>query len=350
MKVRSSRVRLADVAQLAGVSTTTASRALNGRGEFTSDTRAAVIRAADRLGFRPSPFAQSLRANRSNTVGLIVPHLAHPFYASIAQGAQSSLGEAGYRLILANSGEASASVTEAIETLLGHWVDGIMICTTPFTAASFAELLHDTPCIFIDETIAGVGAGSVTLENRRGLELLVDHLAEHGHERIAFLGGPSDQTDGRERREGFVNAMAARALRVTAASIWECEWNLRSGVEKTLALLDAETRPTAVIAASAELALGAIAAARSRGLQLPKDLAVASFDDPYFSTLLEPALTSITYDTLEMGAIGARLLVSAIRDESAARQDLRVPVQLVKRRSCGCDFDVMRALKDSWSM
>jgi LacI family transcriptional regulator len=348
MKARSSRVRLADVAQLAGVSTTTASRALNGRGEFTDDTRAAVMEAADRLGFRPSPFAQSLRTNRSHTVGLVVPHVAHPFYASIVQGAQSALRDAGYRLILVNSGEASQSVAEAIDTLLGHWVDGVLISTTPFTAAGFTELVRDTPCIFIDESLAGVGAGSVTLENGRGVGLLVEHLAEHGHERIAFLSGPSDQTDGRERREGFLSAMAARALRVTPGTIRECEWNLRSGVEQTLALLDSESRPSAVIAASAELALGAIAAARSRGLHLPRDLALASFDDPYFATLVEPALTSISYDTCEMGAISARLLLDAIGSDTTQYQDVRVPVHLVRRRSCGCEFDIMQALQHSW--
>ncbi len=171
MAPRADRVRLADVARLAGVSTTTASRALNGRGELTDDTRQAVLDAARRLGFRPSPFAQSLRARRSNTVGLIVPHVDHPFYASVVQGAQSALRAAGYRLILMDTGEDSDSVAKAIDTLLDHWVDGIMIATTPLTGSGFADLLQETPFIFIDETIEGVGAGAVTLENHRGVEL-----------------------------------------------------------------------------------------------------------------------------------------------------------------------------------
>src|SRR5580692_6756105 len=133
MRAANDRVRLADVARLAGVSTTTASRALNGRGELTDGTRQAVLDAARRLGFRPSPFAQSLRTRRSNTVGLLVPHVDHPFYASVVQGAQSTLSDAGYRLILMDTGEDSESVAKAINTLLDHWVDGIMIATTPLT-------------------------------------------------------------------------------------------------------------------------------------------------------------------------------------------------------------------------
>lgn len=344
MSPRTDRVRLADVARLAGVSTTTASRALNGRGELTDDTRAAVLDAANRLGFRPSPFAQSLRTHRSNTVGLIVPHVDHPFYASILQGAQTHLRDAGYRLILMDSGEDADGVAKAIDTLLDHWVDGIMLATAPLSAPAFGELLQSTPCVFIDEALEGVGAGAVTLENRRGIELLVDHLAGHGHRTIAYIGGPGDRTDGRERREGFVAAMAARGLQADPAMVREGEWSLRSAAAETLALLGGEPRPTALVAASAEVALGAIAAARSRGLRLPDDLALASFDDPYFAPLLEPALTTVSYDAPDIGARSARLLLEAISAPSAEYREVRVPVHLVARRSCGCEFNMMAAL------
>lgn len=344
MDTRNSRIRLADVAKLAGVSTTTASRALNGRGELTDETRTAVLDAAARLGFRPSPFAQSLRTRRSHTVGLIVPHVAHPFYASILQGAQAYLRSAGYRLILVDSGEDAHGVAEAIDTLLDHWVDGILISITPFPAARFAELLRGTPCVFIDETVADVGVGSVLLENREGVGALVGHLAWHGHSRIGFLGGPHDRTDGRERLEGYRAAMAAHSLEVDPGLIAECEWSLRGGIEHTLRLLDGEAPPTAIAAASAELALGALAAARSRGLRLPGDLAIVSFDDTYFAPLLEPALTAISYDTPHMGERSARLLVNAIETEQPGYEEVRIGVKLIQRRSCGCEFDFMPAL------
>ncbi len=344
MDARSTRVRLADVAKLAGVSTTTASRALNGRGELTEETRSAVLAAASQLGFRPSPFAQSLRTRRSNTVGLIVPHVAHPLYASIVQGAQSRLREAGYRLILIDSGDDAQSVAEAIDTLLDHWVDGILVSTTPFPASRFAELLRGTPCVFIDEAVPGVGVGSVTLENREGVAALVGHLAGHGHTRIGFLSGPGDRTDGRERLEGYHAAMAARSLEAVPGLVRECEWSVRSGIEQMLALLDSGLAATAVAASSAELALGALAACRSRGLRLPGDMAIASFDDTYFAPLLEPALTAISYDTRAMGARSAGVLVDAIAADQPRYAEIRVGVELVTRRSCGCEFDVMTAL------
>src|SRR5262249_23061613 len=271
-----------------------------------------------------------------HTVGLIVPHVAHPFYASILQGAQSYLRGAGYRLILVDSGEDAQSVAEAINTLLDHWVDGILISITPFPAARFAELLRGTPCVFIDETVADGGVGSVLLENREGVGALVGHLAWHGHSRIGFLGGPHDRTDGRERLEGYRAAMAAHSLEVDTSLIAECEWSLRGGIEHTLRLLDGAVPPTAIAAASAELALGALAAARSRGLRLPGDLAIVSFDDTYFAPLLEPALTAISYDTPYMGERSARLLVNAIETEEPGYEEVRIGVKLVPRRSCGC--------------
>jgi DNA-binding LacI/PurR family transcriptional regulator len=345
MKPRTSRVRLADVAERAGVSTTTASRALNGRGELTDGTRAAVLEAAAQLGFRPSPFAQSLRTQRSRTIGLIVPHIAHPFYASVFQGAQSYLRDVGYRVILVDSGEDPDRVAEAISTLLDHWVDGILISTTPFTAERFRELLHGTPCVFIDETVDGVGSGSVTLANTEGIGELVRHLAGHGQRRIAFLGGPDDNTDGRERRAGFVATMASLGLPAEPDLIRDGEWSLRSGIEQTRELLAISPRPTAIVAASAELALGALAAARSHPLRLPEDLALVSFDDTYFAPLLEPALTVVSYDSPAMGARSAALLIEAIESDQASYTNIRVGVRLIPRRSCGCEFDVMRSLE-----
>lgn len=345
MKPRASRVRLADVAELAGVSTTTASRALNGRGELQDDTRAAVLEAAAQLGFRPSPFAQSLRTRRSRTIGLIVPHIGHPFYASVFQGAQARLREAGYRLILVDSGEEPDQVAEAISTLLDHWVDGILICVTPFPSERFRELLHGTPSVFIDETVEGVGAGSVTLENQDGIGQLARHLAGHGHRRIAFLSGPDHNTDGRERRDGFLAAVRELGLDDDPGLVRFCDWSLRSGIEHTRELLHAAERPSAIVAASAELGLGALAAARSHPLRLPDDLALATFDDTYFAPLLEPALTVIRYDSPSMGGRSAALLIDAIESEHASYTEVRVGVELVPRRSCGCEFDALWSLQ-----
>ena len=234
---RAKRVRLSDVARRANVSTSTASRALNGIGELSEDTRAAVKRAAKELNFRPSPLARSLRTRRSQTAGLVVPNVAHAFYAAVTNGAQAVLEEHGYRLILVDSGEDPKTVSRAVRTLLDHEVDGLLVSTAPFGADEFNELLDATPCVFIDELAPGAGAGNVALENARGVELLVDHVVEHGHSRIAFLGGPDDRTSGHERLEGFTTAMRRHGLEITPELVRECEWTIASGFEQSSALL-----------------------------------------------------------------------------------------------------------------
>jgi LacI family transcriptional regulator len=326
------------VAQRAGVSTSTASRVLNGLGELSDDTRATVMRAAAELDYRPSPVARSLRTRRSKTVGLVVPTVAHAFYAALTNGSQAVLEEQDYRLILVDSGEDPATVARAVRTLLDHEVDGLMVSTAPF-ALHFDELLDATPCVFIDELAPGSGVSNVVLENERGVELLVDHMVEHGHERIAFLGGPNDRTSGRERLTGFESAMARHGLAVRDELVHECDWTITSGFEHTLPLLGLEHPPSALITASGELALGTLAAARREHVAIPGELALCCYDDPYFAPLLEPSLTAIAYDARAIGSEAARLLLAAIEQEELESAEVRIEVRLVRRRSCGCDYE-----------
>jgi DNA-binding LacI/PurR family transcriptional regulator len=340
------RVRLADVAERAGVSTATASRALNGIGELTDQTRATVFQAAAELDFRPSPLARSLRTRHTSTVGLVVPYVAHSFYASLIKGAQSFLNDAGYRLILMNSGVESETVAAAITTLLDHQVDGLLVSTTPFGADRFNRLLGTKPCVFLDEVVSGAGNGSVALENAKGVRMLVDHMAWHGHRRIAYLGGPNDNTAGVERLAGFRSAMQAQSFDVPSNLVHSCDWSIKAGFAAALEVLTGPSSPTAIVTASAELALGVIAAARSRRLTIPDDIALATFDDRYFAPLLEPSVTAIAYDEVEMGRRGAQMLVGAIAAPDAGGLELRMDVRLVPRRSCGCSRDMSADLDE----
>lgn len=329
---------LADVAEYAGVSASTASRALNGRGEFTPETRAAVLEAAEALKFQPSALARSLRTRTTYTVGFVVPDVASPFYAAALKGAQGALEESGYRVMLMNSGQEVAGEVAALQTLISHRVDGLLLATTGISARRFDETVgsRGTPCVFFDSLLDGAGAGGVRIDNARGIDLLVDHLVEHGHREIAVVAGSLDETSGRERLDAFYAAMQRHGLEVVADNVRVGRWAREVGRTATHALLELANRPAAVVACSAELALGCLAACRERALRLPDDLAVVSFDDPYFGALLEPSLTAVGYDAEAVGAAAARVLVDAMR-EGGARRELSIPVALVRRRSCGCE-------------
>jgi LacI family transcriptional regulator len=331
-------VTLADVAEYAGVSASTASRALNGRGELSDRTRAAVLEAAEALKFEPSLLARSLRTRTTWTVGFVVPDVSSAFYAAALKGAQAVLEESGYRVMLMDAGQGPDGELAALRTLINHRIDGLLLSTVGIPTERFEQLVarRGTPCVFFDSTLADAGEGSVVIENADGIDRLVDHVVGHGHRRIALLSGSLDETSGRERLEAFHAAMLRHGLEVPGGFVRGGRWSIASGREATLELLAGDPVPTAVVSSSVELALGCMFACRERGLTIPDDLALATFDDAYFAELLDPPLTAVGYDPLEVGRAAASLLVDAMRDEPGERRDLTVPVGLVTRRSCGC--------------
>jgi len=332
-------VTLADVAEYAGVSASTASRALNGRGELSPETRAAVLEAADALQFEPSLLARSLRTQTTWTVGFVVPDVSSPFYASALKGAQKALEQAGYRVMLMDSGQDPEGELAALRTLLNHQVDGLLLSTVGIDGEQFRATVErrGTPCVFFDSIVPGAGEGSVHLDNADGVERLVDHLVAHGHRRIGLLTGSLAETSGHERLDAFRSAMARQDLDVPDAYLRGGRWSSEAGREGTLELLAADPPVTAIVASSVELALGCMFACRERGVRIPADLALTSFDDAYFAELLDPPLTGVGYDPMEVGRAAATLLVEAMKDGDGNRpEQLKVPVTLITRESCGC--------------
>ena len=160
-------VTLADVAEYAGVSASTASRALNGRGEMSPETRAAVLEAADALQFEPSLLARSLRTRTTWTVGFVVPDVSSPFYATALKGAQTVLEEAGYRVMLMDSRQEPDGELAALRTLLNHQVDGLLLSTVGIDREQFRATVgrRGTPCVFFDSIVPAAGEGNVLLDN-----------------------------------------------------------------------------------------------------------------------------------------------------------------------------------------
>ena len=331
-------VTLADVAEYAGVSASTASRALNGRGELSPQTRAAVLEAADALHFEPSHLARSLRTRTTSTIGFVVPDVSSPFYASALQGAQRVLEQAGYRVLLMDSGQQPEGEVAALRTLLAHRVDGLLVATAGIDRERFDTLVtrRGAPCVFFDSGVDDTGDSTVLLDNGAGIDLLVDHLVAHGHRGIGLLTGSLRETSGSERLRTFHAAMRRHGLEAPDAHVGGGRWSLENGREAARRILTAAEPPTALISSSVELALGALQACRELGIEIPRALALATFDDAYFAELLDPPLTAVAYDSSDVGAEAASLLVDAIRDPAAEPRRITIPVTLVTRRSCGC--------------
>jgi LacI family transcriptional regulator len=324
---------LAEVAAAAGVSLSTASRALRENSPVSEPTRRRVQTAARRLGYEPNRMARSLRTRASGFAGVIVPDIGAGFYARVLKGAQDALERAGYEVILMNTERHASREAAALRTLLSHRVHGVLLATS----GGFAETPR-VPVVFFDNLVEGAGAGHVALANRDGIALLVEHLIGHGHGRIAYVGGPPRFTSGIERLDGFRQAMAAAGLAAPAERVrfGDDVWSVESGREATRQLLAASPRPTGLVAASDTLAVGAIQAVRDIGLRVPDDLAVVSFDDPFFADIFDPPMTALARNERELGELAASLLLHAIRTGTLGPPtEVRLPVELIVRGSCG---------------
>ena len=326
---------LVEVAAEAGVALGTASRALSGHPAVRDDTRRRVQAAAKRLGYEPNRLARSLRSGSSMMVGVIVPDISHGFYSRAVKSIQDVVQPEGYQVLAMNAGREPEGEVAAIKTLLAHEVDGMVL------ASSGAKVeTPPVPTVYFDSLRLGEGYANVAQNNKTGMEVLVGHLADHhGHQRIAYLGAPAVLTSGTERLEGFRDAMGSRGLPVPPELVTasDLQWSPQSGAASMLELLALPEPPRAVVAASDTLAMGAIQAVRDSGRRVPEDVAIVSFDDPFFGAFIEPQLTALMRHEAELGHVAARLLLEGIQAPAKRPSlEVRIPVELTVRRSCGC--------------
>lgn len=336
---RARRPTLADVARAAGVSTSTASRALRDHPRVSPSTRHRVTAIAATVGFAPNEMARSLRTRASMLVGVVVPDVAIPFYARVLKGAQSRLEKAGYEVLVMNTDREPARERRALATLQSRQVDAVLIATSGGCDGL------DVPVVFFDHVLSDPAFSAVTVDNAGGMELLIEHLAcVHGHERIAFLGAPIapapnirplEQGPAYERLEAFRACMGRRGLAVAPDAIFlgDHQWSEQSAQRAAGKLLAQSTPVTAVVAAADTLALGAL---RGLGAAVPHQIALASFDDPVGADLLRTPVTALRRHDHALGDRAAELVLRTLAGDAPGGEHVRLPLQLVVRSSCGC--------------
>jgi DNA-binding LacI/PurR family transcriptional regulator len=332
MSVEQRRPTLIDVARLAQVAPSTASRALKESPRISEATRLRVAAAARGLGYQPNRVAQSLRAKTAPFVGIVVPDIGVTFYSRFVKGAQEVLQASGYQALVMNTEREAGHEEVALRTLEGHQVTGILLATSRPKSAE-----PHIPTVYFDSLADGRGLAQIALANDQGMELLVGHLAGHGPERIAYLGGPPIFTSGQERLAGFRAAAERHGVRRHAAyvEIADSSWSSDSAAAAMARLLALAETPTAVVASADTLAMGAIAACRAAGRRVPEDIALVAFDDPVFGPLVDPPVTALRRGDYELGREAAQLLLDGLNGEITTPA-VRLPVELVVRRSCGC--------------
>jgi LacI family repressor for deo operon, udp, cdd, tsx, nupC, and nupG len=325
-----------DVARVTGVSTATVSRALRGLPNVSQHTREAVQRAADELGYVASSSASGLASGHTFAMGVVVPMVGRWFYGSVLEGIDSELRAASYDLILFNLGGHGGDRERVFHrSILRKRTDALITLCIDFTPEEREQLASvGHPSIIVGGPVRGFR--HIGIDERGAARLALEHLIALGHRDIAHIGG--DDEDGfntsvpLERRRGYLQALAEAGI--TPREDWMVDGRFtvsesRSAMAEILARPG--PRPSAVFAASDEMAMGAMLAARDAGMCVPRDLSVIGIDDHEFSESFR--LTTVAQDPFAQGALAARMLLAELAGGRPRTRSVYLPVQLIDRGS-----------------
>jgi LacI family transcriptional regulator len=337
LKVASS-MTIRDVARLAGVSSMTVSRVINGSERVSPATRQRVEAAIDELGYVPSRLARGLIRQKTGTLALIVPDVANPFFTLVVRGAEEVARRADYRLLLCDTRSDLELEREVIEELLAHRVEGIAIAPVSDRSRTHLRRLakFGVPFVLIDRTVEGVDSDLIVGDNEGGARRLVTHLLELGHRRIGLIVEADEVSTARHRRQGYESALAAAGVPVDESLIVRANADPSGGFDGTRRLLTLDERPTAVFAVNNLVALGVVEAVREAGLEVPDDVALVCFDDIEYASRMYPFLTVMAQPAETLGSLGTQLLLERIDGRSRDRgRSVVLSAQFIVRKSCG---------------
>jgi DNA-binding LacI/PurR family transcriptional regulator len=333
--VQRKAVTIRDVARQAGVSVATASRALNAKQVVNVRTRERILTVMEELGFTPSPSARRLSLGRTLTVGVVVSFLTRPQAAERLRGVDAVLTDSEFDLVIYNV-ETVQKRDHYLGTLANsHRTDGLVVMSLPPPPEAVPVLGRSPiPVVFIDvHTTSIADLPRVVGDDEAGGRLVARHLVDLGHRRIAFVGDalhdPFGFTSSRDREDGLTRELAKVGVVIAPAWVGHGAHGRYEARDLALRMLSAESRPTAIVAASDTQALGVIAAARELGLHVPEDLSVVGYDDIEAADYV--GLTTIRQQLFESGRRGAEILLAEIQQRSDQPPVARLMPELVVR-------------------
>jgi DNA-binding LacI/PurR family transcriptional regulator len=330
--------RIHDVAQRAGVSTATVSRALRGLDRVSPTTRARVVAAAAELHYVASPQAAGLKSGKTSVIGVVLPFLTRWFFANLLDGAESVLRRQGYHPLVFNVGARGEKRTLVLDQqLLAKRADGLLVMSADLDLHE-VDMLRRLRLPIVTVGLDLPGHDRVGIDDVQAADVAMTHLLGLGHRRLAYVGGnPAEDVHlatAVKRLAGVQAAVDRAGVELDPALVMYGDWTVQGGVQLGNALLDLPRPPTVVLAASDEMAIGILYAARCRGVSVPGDLSVMGIDDHDMSFTHD--LTTVRQQVAEQGRAAAMLLLDAIDGSApAARRELTLPTELVVRGSTG---------------
>ncbi|NPV54351.1 MAG: LacI family DNA-binding transcriptional regulator [Firmicutes bacterium] len=330
----SRRLTIADVAQEAGVSSSTVSRTLSGKVPVNDDTKKRVLAAIKKLGFTPNAMARSLRNKSTQTIGLVLPDLRNPFFSEIAWGVENESLKQGYNVLLCNTANSKQKELSYARVLAEKRMDGVVFAASGDNKEAVQFLTNlQIPMILIDRYIPDMGVDIVMSNNESGCRMAMEYLANLGHREIGMITGNPTLITIRQRSSAYYDFIKENGLPSNDKWIvFGCE-SFDDGYNAGLRVLSTINRPTAIIAGSDLIAVGVMSAARELQLRVPQDVSIVGYDDVPLSRLSNPPLTTIRQPISDMGKVAVRLLVQKIRGTRKKQTSMVLPVELIVRGS-----------------
>lgn len=300
-----------DIAKQLNVSISTVSRAMRNAPDVNNDTKAAVMALAEELNYQPNRLALSLRQKQTHTIGVIVPNLDYVL-SMMVKGIDEVALEAGYTVMVCQSNESFGREIVNTRRLLESLVDGFIISVSSETKSfeHFKKIQErDIPMVVFDRVTPQLTAPTVHLDNEEGGFIATEHLLEQGYKRIAILAGPKNLGISNSRMDGYMKALKKYNIKPDPSLIIHCDFNQDYAYFATEELLAMKKRPDAIFTISDRMAIGAMLAIKKKGLSMPDDIALVSFNNEPIVSVVTPGISSVDIQSFEMGKAAAKLFI-----------------------------------------
>ncbi|MDE7298983.1 MAG: LacI family transcriptional regulator [Lachnospiraceae bacterium] len=335
-------ITIYDIAKEANVSAATVSRVLTNSTKVRKDKRERILGLMEKYNFRPNAMARGLADTRSKTIGIMVADVRNPFYSEAFVACEAAAARRGYTMLLCNSYCDKEQEKILLEKLAEKRVDAIIqmggradeLCTNAEYAEYVNRMIQNIPML-VTGKLDGTDCYQLQINAPESMELIMDYLAELGHEKIAFLGGFDNVLSTNEKEAVYRKKLAERGISLPERLYrQEGTYDYRAGYDTMNTMLEAGERPTAVIAINENTAIGVMASIREHGLSIPEDISIVSYDNTYMAELATPRLTSVDYNYGEFGERIIRSVVAAIEGEEVPKLQY-MGTRLVVRETTG---------------
>jgi LacI family transcriptional regulator len=325
-----------EVAKQASVSIATVSNVIRGTKRVSPELEERVRAAMEELDYSPNAIARGLKARQTHLLGLVLPDITNPFFPGIIRGAEDTAFDRGYFLVTANTDEQVGRERRMLGALRSYRADGILLASAPGTDIEYIRrtIASGVAMVVLDRPVAGVKADAVLLDNVRGARECVRHLLQLGHRRIAIVTGPLALQNARERLQGYEEAIREFDIAMDPSLVLQGDYRMESGERTMKDLLKRRTGATAVFVCNGVMTIGVLKAAEEAGVQCPRDISIATFDDLSLDHSSHPHLTVVVQPSYDMGSRAATLLLDRIEGRITGDPIVvRVVPTLIRRES-----------------